>query len=62
MEIRDYPSYQPTPLTDEDRQLVDDCYKSILAMMNKHNATLILPHALTGAPSAPKHQTGTKNA
>lgn len=64
MEILDYP---PGPirkhvLTEEDRQLLNQCYQDIQSLMKEHKVTFILPKALVGAPSAPKHQTGTQNA
>lgn len=64
MKMIDYPSgpIRKCELTEEDRQLLNQCYKNIESLMKEHKVTFILPHALTGAPSAPKHQTGTQNA
>lgn len=64
MEILDYIS-GPTrkcALTEEDRQLLNQCYQDIKLLMKEHKVTIINPHTLNSASLALKTQTGTQNA
>lgn len=64
MEIIDYPArpFRSKPLTDEDRQLLSQCYREIGELMKGYNVTFITPEEHPRAPSARQQQVGTPNA
>ena len=54
MEIIDYPArpFRDQPLTEEDRQLLNECYISIGEIMKQYDVTIITPKEIIRAPSA----------
>lgn len=64
MEIIDYParSFRDQPLTEEDRQLLSQCYREIGELMKGLDVTIIMPQEIKRAPSARQSQVGTPHA
>ena len=54
MEIIDYPArpFRDQPLTEEDRQLLNEYYISIGEIMKQYDVTVITPKEIIRAPSA----------
>ena len=54
MEIIDYPArpFRDQPLTEEDRQLLSQCYREIGELMKGLDVTVITPKEIIRAPSA----------
>lgn len=64
MEIIDYPArpFRNSPLTDEDRQLLSQCYREIGELMKSYDVTIVTAKEIKRAPSAHKPQVGKPNA
>ena len=64
MEIIDYPArpFRDQPLTEEDRQLLSQCYREIGELMKGLDVTIVMPQEIKRAPSAHKPQAGKPNA
>ena len=54
MQILDYPTrpLRDVPLTEEDRQLLKECYISIGEIMKQYDVTIITPKEIIRAQSA----------
>ena len=64
MQILDYPTrpLRDVPLTEEDRQLLSQCYREIGELMKSYDVTIVTAKEIKRAPSAHKPQAGKPNA